>query len=820
MSKQALRKASPTVSSDRLAAQAEEALRLEKFKDAIESFKQLVKQDPRPQWSEGLAEAYVGRARALAAKGMFKEAEIVLGNAARADGSARQPLLLLRCLVHQGQLQKALAYLIAHPPESGDDARLAELAAALFLAFPSELRGAHDAESPRGMWLRAAAAARAALEAWIGAKPDAEVDALLAKIPLNSAFGAVRLILKSLLLGPGDGLKARRLLQGVDEVSPFAPLRRAAEAAIASASEQSPGGLSSLDAQQRSFVIEASGLSASTSQTALRLAEAEAAGADALFSFLAKQAEPFDAADLRGACRNLLPRAPDRIQHFEKRFGPLEEWERQRIVALAAEQAGEWRRAERCWRKAAALFEKDGSPRARLSAGVVYRHLAALADRHNEIDGDGFGEDPRIGYLRKSVAADPDHLPARLDLTDRLRESEEPEEQKDWHAQAEDAAARFPQESSALLRAIDSAAERKAFKKAAGYAQKLLALDPINLSARQRMIDLQIAQARKQLRAKRPDLAEKALDEALRWERSDKPSAALRSNMGLLGLYADRGAEAEAQLRQGAELAGGAAIGWFRAAIEEALLAPPGRARLPLLRDELDAQLRKAPEKREILAIAAALGAKDVKQAAKATAHVGWRFCSWLREATQVPFSPDEFHPVAEALLRAQLFDVLGDFAAAALRREPREPVWRFYRIVARTENDPDRMHYPESEEIFDIRDGSRARETFALGNRIQRYLDSSGDDPAAKRRAKRVAAREQAFVGDDTASLIEEVFDAIPPGEVRRLLKIHGPGGAPRAIATQLANAPTLGAVPIPALEQLARILMEMVAADDAAPF
>ena len=821
MSKQALRKATPTVSSERLAEQAAEALRLEKFKDAIEFFKQLVKQDSScPQWSVGLAEAYVGRARALAAKGMFKEAEIVLGNAARADGSARERMLLLRCLVHQGQLQKALAYLIKHMPESGEDAWLAELAAALFLAVPIELRGLHEAESPRGTWLRAAAAAKAALDSWTGAKPAEEVDALLAKIPLNSPFKAMRLILKSLLLAPQDGPKARRMLEGVAQDSPFAPLRAAAQAAIASASGAPLGGWEASNAAQRSFVIETSGLSASASHTAMRLTEAEAAGPSALFSFLVKSAEPVDVAGLRSACRNLLPRAPDRVQQFEKRFGALEEWERQRILALSAEEAGRWSRAEGCWRAAAAGLESDGSVRARLSAGVIYRHLAELALKHDSIEGEDFMQDPRLCYLRRSVEADPDYLPARLQLIELLRESEDPDEQKDWHAQADAAAAHFPQESSALLCAIDSAAQRKAFKKAAGYAQKLLALDPINLSARQRMIDLLIAQARKQFRAGRLDLAEKALDGAIRWERSDKPSASLRLNRGLLGLYRGQRAEAEALLRHGVELAGEATIGWFRAAIEEALLAPAGFAPLPLLREELDRLLPRAPKKQEIVAVAAALGASEVKEAAKATAHVVRTFCSWLGKAMQVEFSPDEFHPVAEALLRAQRYEALGKLVSAARWREPRELAWRFYEIVARTENDPDRLYRTESQEIFSMLDAAGEGQAFAWRSRIQRYLNSSGDDPAARRRARRLALRDQAFAEDDMTSLLEDVFDAIRPEEFYRLLRKHGQADAPRAIAAHLAQAPTLRDVTPTALERIAAMLVAMGESGGCSPF
>jgi tetratricopeptide (TPR) repeat protein len=59
-----------------LASRAAEAMRLGDFKHAIDLFRRLVKQDGRKEWRDALAEAYAGRARILAAKGMFEEAEI------------------------------------------------------------------------------------------------------------------------------------------------------------------------------------------------------------------------------------------------------------------------------------------------------------------------------------------------------------------------------------------------------------------------------------------------------------------------------------------------------------------------------------------------------------------------------------------------------------------------------------------------------------------------------------------------------------------------------------------------------------------------
>src|SRR5271166_6582350 len=96
---------SPSVPIDALAARATKALQQERFKEAVELFKLLIRQEPRPEWKRSLADAYGGRARVLAAKGMFKEAAVVLENTLAADGTLREPLLYLKCLIREGQQQ-------------------------------------------------------------------------------------------------------------------------------------------------------------------------------------------------------------------------------------------------------------------------------------------------------------------------------------------------------------------------------------------------------------------------------------------------------------------------------------------------------------------------------------------------------------------------------------------------------------------------------------------------------------------------------------------------------------------------------------------
>ena len=443
MGKQNLRKPPYSASADKLAAEAAEALGLSRFKEAIELYKRLLKFEDRPQWRDGLATAYVGRAKALAAKGMFKEAEIVIGNAVALGGVVEEPLFLIDCLVRQGEIDKALAQALKHvgaeTVDPSEGRLLAEFAAALFLARPVALAAGAGDSPARAEWIGAANAARAALAALTAQKPADEIEPLLSNIPARSPFGPVRLIVKGLLTE--NAAKARRLFDGVPPTSAFGPLRLAVEAALPGEPAEVVGRLSGASAAQRACAVDWLGGSAAGPSTLAHLLEAERAGPGALFSFLSKPGATLPAADVRNACFNLLPQVPDRIVPFEKAFGKLSEAEKARVLALAAEAKADWRRAETQWRAAAEPLAKDGSREGLLSAGVIYRHLTALAAQQGAIAGDATFDDPVVFYLRKSVDCDPDHFPAVLQLIKLYREDGD---DKEWHALADEAAQRFP----------------------------------------------------------------------------------------------------------------------------------------------------------------------------------------------------------------------------------------------------------------------------------------------------------------------------------------------------------------------------------------
>jgi hypothetical protein len=638
---------------------------------------------------------------------------------------------------------------------------------------------------------------------------------------LRSAFRALRLILKSLMIAPDDPARARQLLKGIPLESAFASFRLAVEAAL-------PGGLAEPltmppppSKAQQVFAVEVKGLPSSASQSLIQLTKAERSGPGALLSFLASQTRTLPADEVKSACLNLLPQATHRLRLFESTFGLLSEFDRNRVLALAAEAGDDWERAEQCWTVAARSIEPAVGTERGLSAGVIYRHLARLAHEHPEIEGEGTSDFPEIEYLELSLRADPDHFPAVLRLIGLYRTHGQ---DRDWHRLAEDAAQRFPEESAVLLQAVDSAIARKAYKKAVGFARKLLALDPINQAARQRMIELHISHARKQIRSKRADLAWKELDEAAAWERPDAPNFLLRINQGLVGLELGQKPDTEARLRQGVELAGGGVAGWLRAALEHALMNASS-ASAALLREELTrAQQAAAPTKEWIKSIVSAVSSKEARESKKDVEGLIFRIRGWLLKGSGLAWSAAEFHPIAEMFGRVNAYDLLGDYAKVAGRRDPEEAVWRYYQLVARSKGDPDRLSFAETEELFDMEEAAARRRDFHAINRIQHFVKGSGPDSTPRRGSRRVSKPDfMDFDENDEevhalAELLAASLEDTPPDIVKSMIEKLGQRQAVTALVDRIRASP-LGAMPEPLLRQLAKNLVDSLIATNGRP-
>lgn len=775
-----------------------DALQRQRFKEAIDLFKQAIRTDPCPKWKEALADAYQGRARDLAAKGMFKEAAMVLENTmvpggatAAVPGGVRAPSLYLSCLIRDGQQQKAAVYVLNHLPEQPD---LQALAAALLVSVPRlpDLTAVATPEQRR--WHALAVASRAALAAWCDRGTPEEVDRHLSGISLRSAFRPVRVLLNTMIRPPKDAERTRLLLETIPPGSPFHPLRQAVAASVLRNSSLDADSWRRLTKLQQRFVTETAGLPASASQFLERLAEAELGGSAALFNFLLKQTD-LPRTEVRSACLNLLPRLPDHVSRFERSFGELSFVEHQRLQALTAESRDNWAAAGRAWSAtAAAIGEDRGSDRmSGLACGVIYRHLSNLADQHQQIEADDDFCDPVVWYLERACSEDPDYLPGRLALIEHYREDaasdQDPSTTKTWHQMVDETVRRFPEDARVLQQALDSALARKAFKQASGFARRLLQINAINPGVRRQMIELQISYARKQMRAKRADLAIKALSEAAEWERADKPNAQLRIVRALVELQSPASDQAgvvdhaEARLREGIALAGGGVAGWFRTRLEADLLKAGGRT--GLVQQELARARETPPSTDEIMAIVGALGQQEAGENKKAVAALLTAMQTWLQQGAALAWQPAEFQAVAEMLARFEMYGLLVDYAQAARQRDPANAIWRFHAIVGRTRGKADRLSAAEQDDLMSLAEAAARREDFHMATRIAQFLD--GETRKGRRGRRRFGLTDDDPDDDDVIAMVGAMLSDMPKGAASDLRRLVNELGREKAITAMM---------------------------------
>lgn len=782
-----------------LAARGAEALRLGRYRDAIEAFKPALRQDPQPQWRHALGQAYSGRARELAAKGMFKEAAIVLENTRAADGTVAAPLLYLRCLIQQGRLQKAAREVRTHCAAvalgSGGPEGLAELAAALSLAEPNGVPSGDPA------WAALCRNAAHALKAWREGAPAEAIEKLLATLPPRSAFWPLRLILKALVEGRTEPEKAAALLARVPADGVFGPFAAAARLALAPDAAALLARWSRLSPAQQRFVAAARGLPAEATEALRQVQDAERRGPAALISVLVRQSAGLPRTDLRAACVELLVQVPDQMGRVERAFGPLTDAEKQRVLALAAEAKQDWRKAEQHWCSLTEALAREASPEARLVQGVVFRRLADLvADRPPVRDE---AEDPQAQYLERSLSADPAHLPTALRLIARYRETER---SREWYRAIDRAMQTFPAATAVLAQAVDAAVARKSYKKAAGFARKLLALDPINQAVRKRMIALQIAQARKQMRAARPDLARTALNEAAEWQRGDAPEASVRLAQSLVSLRLGHAAEAQALLQEGVRLAGGGVVGWFRATLEAALMGVADGVG-DICGRELDRARQTPPGRDATLAIIGLLGQTSAGQAepgvsGRILAPLVGRIDPWLRAGACLDWSATEFVAIAEQLQRFRLFEVLHAYARQVLMRAPQDDMARFFAIVAEAQGDWRRLTAEQEETLHQLEEQAMVREDFHAAKRFGKFLEGPIRGPRAGGPAEQLDVEELQALLDTVLNGMPKLF---PRKEIRRMLSDVGRAGTVDLIDDMLCDSPFSIVLTPPQIRQLA---------------
>ncbi|TMQ75247.1 hypothetical protein ACCUM_1577 [Candidatus Accumulibacter phosphatis] len=646
---------------------ARQVLDAGRYREAVELYKNLLKQERRSEWLDGLAAGYAGRAKELAGKGMLQEALVVWRNRSSLCGKSLAEGPYLDWLLRTGAHDAALRLLTPTGDAAATvDADLETRLAAVALTAPDSALAQLAAESPLR---RHRAAAQAAIAACCRADL-ADLDEQLRGIPFRSPYRDLRFILKALLLVGNDPAQAAGLIARVTVDGPFERLAAVVRAGVLPPGRRWLLALLDLDEESRHLLLEIKGYPENRRPLLLELAELARTGVAStptrVVDLLLRRSRGLPATAAR-LCRRLLPYAEKRLAEYRNAFGSLGEAESECILALAAEVRGAIESSESHWLRAARLF--SAVEEAPLQAALILRHLFDLiVGNEDAADYD----DECTTWLKRSLELDPDDRATHLKL---IRLHRQGQDLKAARASVETALARFANDPAVLLEAVETALAGNAFKKAVTLAKRLLDLDPINSKVRALIGQAHLSHARKQIRLHRPEAAGKELDLADEW----LATANERSVSKLLRGLSATDAPATVLLREAVDELGGKLLAAWHVLLESIRVGSQPAGELRRAAPDLSGM----PAPREVLNVMHAINALG-KNESKAQRTVLDTLRAPLKRAATGDFSESERISICETLLLREEQGLLQAYANAGLQRWPERPLFVYLATFAK----------------------------------------------------------------------------------------------------------------------------------------
>ena len=694
-----------------------------RYREAIEAYKKLLKQERRPEWLDGLADAYTGRAQALADKAMRREAITLWQNRAELCGKPLWEGPYADWMIAEGKLTEVLAYLSRCHAGSAPKETLAtleaQLAPALLAADPSCLARLPE-DTPL---VRHHASALAALTAF-GEADTAAFDAALAAIPFRSPYRDLRPLLKAMRQLETDLSAARAAIARMPADGPFerlaAPVRVAAlpaETQLATWAKLSP-------TQQRA-AAELMGVPAAQLPLLQALAAAgSAAEPTALFDLLIRHARLLSAAVTRRLWRQLAPWSPRRIDDSLRVCGPQPHAVETSVRALADEIKGYFLDAEDNWEIAAQQFAHGGSTEGQLQAALILRHRALEL---NHLSRDGTLDEAGAALLTRSLEFDVYDRETHVRLIAHWRQHND---LKKARARLDFALTYFPDDTAILAEAVATALAGGAFKKAVASARRLLALDPLNPQVRLQVGHAHLSHAGKQIVAGKTDAARNEIDEAAEWLSAPND----RSRMLALRAWTYPAGSPERQsfAREASAGWGGGLVAGWRLLREAQEIFPRGKPAQLLQDADIDgtrpllwADLIALVGDMETAAVRAdRRGLDPLSPWRKAIEQLAdGRAINALPEAT-------ETLRICEALSRHHEYGLLEKFANKGRQRWPQQPVFVYHAVAARFEKHLRIVSERDYDDLESAYQHAREAGDHKLMNRIDAVFDADNPKP------------------------------------------------------------------------------------------
>lgn len=470
-----------------------------RYKEAADLFKDLLKHSDNAFHRQQLAQCYLYRASSMAAKGMPKEACILWENYA---DCAEQPLAALDSYIlwqlSVKNTQKAYARLAQLTTQQLDEnyPELTVWLGFLMVSGNADIAPYLPQDSSLLVHLNLV---RDALDAYRSHHAE-RCDQTLQKLPFRSAFRDLRTLLKAQLASATSIEQSQTLLSKIPAQSPYRPIANALLAYTQNGSSFVKTMLS-LDHNQRRTVAHAKGLSNKQLELLETLVKLKGQQTDKVhFSLAIQYRQLFGSEAAQAYCQGMLASYPSGHKDYLKHFAAKDRFEEYRIQALLCEKGKDSFDATFYWRRCIEIL-KNQNPENDKKIALILRRMAAIASLTEA-----------AGLIIESLDYDADDRDSYLKILNFYDQTKpDPAKYQSW---LENSLKRFPKDIDLLARAAKSAAAKKAFKKAAGYAQALLKIDPVNTLAKQLLFASHIAHARRLIKTEKYHLVAKEIQAA------------------------------------------------------------------------------------------------------------------------------------------------------------------------------------------------------------------------------------------------------------------------------------------------------------------
>ncbi len=744
------------------------------FKDAINSLKRLLRIQDKPEWRSMLTIAYAGRCRQLAAQGMLKEAVELWHIMVDATNKRLDIQYYIGWLIKLGRFEAAQQACEQYRAQM-DRVALAYIdeiwAMTALVGNTAALEMLDDDDAIISHFQPASNA----LAAYCDGNDETAANQLKL-LPFRSPYRNFRWLLSALLCLNDNQIQCAELLAKIPVDSAFATVVPVVEALLSQ-----PVNITALSSRQADFVQAIQGVD---KHLVSWLGKLEKAGTEPkqLFQAVSIEAKKNANPELQQTARALLVHYPAGIKAYQKQFETLSALEKARYQALHCETQHDLMAAIPHWFDVLNYYElfADEVAEANLSAALVMRHIAELYEKIYGVESSKIGS-----ILELSLKNDPYDHNSWIKLCEHYEKLDDVKQRDDC---IERALKQLPNDPVFLQYAVESAIARGAFKKGVKLANALLKIDPINQKVSAQLVKAHLAHARKQIRAKKFELADKELVAAQKVARTPIDQALVCIDIGLIGGESSTAGKPAllavmlGQTQQNLASQLDKARKLLQPVLAETLIAIEAtRLGLPAKHCQstlsgLKKVAKSAPSatKESLFAllhpVCDLVDEVDAQIKAPVTA-----LTPYLKKGIGLNWSVEELDALGELLLKLDQFKLVQAYLRRQIKDVQEMPVMVLLSIRAKCGNQPAKLSRTELYRLEDAVEDAQSNNQGQLANRMMCFLDDYdnavyGDgnedafNPQMLGKIMDDAARE---IGISPEELAERIFGGLPDEEL-----------------------------------------------------